>query len=74
MNELRGEVFNWFPSITAFAESLKWDRAKVSRIVNGRQRPTADEMETIAKELRISDEVSFVRIFFPSLFHKVAKR
>ena len=68
MNELRGAIHSVFPSIAELARALDWDRAKVSRIVNHKQRPTAEEMELIAKALRITNEKDFVRIFFPNLF------
>lgn len=69
MNELRGAIHNAFASIAEFARALGWDRAKVSRFVNHKQRPTADEMELMAKTLRITNAKDFVRIFFPTLFN-----
>jgi hypothetical protein len=46
---------------------MKWDRKKASRIVNRRQKPTASDMEKMAKCLHIEDADSFVHIFLPSV-------
>ena len=69
-NELRGIVMSRFNSISSFARALSWDRKKASRIVNDKQRPTANEMEQMAKCLEIQDVYSFVHIFLPSLSTK----
>ena len=66
-NDLRGAVMAKFPSITKFAEAMKWDRKKASRIINHLQKPSADDMEEMAKVLDINDATSFVRIFLPSV-------
>lgn len=66
-NELRGAVLAKFPTITAFAEALKWDRKKASRIINRVQTPTVDDMYKMSDLLDIKDSVSFVRIFLPLL-------
>ena len=66
-NQLRGAVLTKFPSITSFADAMKWDRKKASRIVNRVQKPTADDMEQMAQCLDIKDAVSFVHIFLPSV-------
>lgn len=73
MNDLRGAVFSKFQSIAAFSRAMNWDRPKASRIVNRRVRPTANEMEKMAEVLGITEEATFIRIFFPSLFHNVGK-
>lgn len=69
-NELRGAVLSKYPSIKSFADSLKWDRKKASRIVNRVQKPTATDMENMANLLEIRDSETFVRIFLPSLSTK----
>ena len=66
-NHLRGAVLTKFTSISDFARAMKWDRKKASRIVNHVQKPSANDMERMAECLGIQDEVSFVRIFLPSV-------
>ena len=66
-NQLRGAVLTKFRSITSFADAMKWDRKKASRIVNRIQKPTADDMEQMAERLEIKDAETFVHIFLPSV-------
>ena len=64
-NRLRGAIFSRFSTILSFADAIGWNRQKASRIVNGLQRPTASEMEEMAKCLGIEDSDEFMKIFFP---------
>lgn len=66
-NELRGAVLAKFRTITKFADAMKWDRKKASRIVNRVQTPTVDDMYHMSSVLEICDAVSFVRIFMPTI-------
>lgn len=66
-NQLRGAVLAKFPNITAFAKAMKWDRKKASRIVNRVQKPSANDMEQMARELDVRDCDSFVHIFLPTV-------
>ena len=65
-NQIRGAVFSKYNSITAFANDIGWKRNKASRIINGVQRPNAEDIEQIAKCLNITDPSKFVSIFFPA--------
>lgn len=67
-NHIRGIVFSMFSSISSFANAIGWKRNKASRIVNGIQEPSVEDMEAMAKCLNISDAATFVSIFFPELF------
>lgn len=69
-NSMRGQIFSRYSNITEFAKSIGWDRKKASRIINGVQRPTADEMEQMARNLGIEDHSLFISIFFPRLSTK----
>ena len=66
-NQLRGTVLSKFQSISSFAKAMQWDRKKASRIVNRRQKPSADDMEQMALCLGVQDAVTFVHIFLPSI-------
>lgn len=65
-NKIRGAVFTRFPNISAFADAIGWTRQKASRIVNGLQRPTAEDMEDMARCLNIVEADEFMAVFFPS--------
>lgn len=69
-NELRGAVMTKFPSITSFADALKWDRKKASRVVNRVQKPSAEDMESMADLLDVHDPATFIRLFLPSVSTK----
>jgi len=64
-NTLRGAVLTKFRSISAFAEAMKWDRKKASRIVNRIQKPTVKDMMKMATVLGVHDSNSFINIFLP---------
>ena len=64
-NELRGAVLAKYPNITAFANALKWDRKKASRIINRVQNPTVSDIYKMSTLLDITDAETFVRIFLP---------
>lgn len=64
---LRGLVFSKYPSISAFADDIKWSRGKASRIVNGTQQPTKSDMETLIVLLDIPQE-SVAPVFFGAMF------
>ena len=69
-NKIRGAVFSKFPSILAFAKAIGWNRRKAAKIVNGTQRPNAEEMEAMAKQLGIDNAEDFMDIFFPNEYAK----
>ena len=69
-NAIRGAVFSKFSSIISFANAIGWKRNKASRIVNGIQNPSVEDMEQMAECLSISDAMTFVSIFFPGVFTK----
>ena len=66
-NPIRGAVFNKFSSITEFADAIGWSRNKASRIVNGDQIPTADDIEKMAVCLDKATPDKFMSVFFPHL-------
>lgn len=68
---IRGCILGKFPSISAFATAAGLERRRASKIINGQLRPTADEMETIARLTDIGDQSTFMSLFFPELYHNV---
>lgn len=69
-NELRGMVMTKYHSIISFSEAIGWDRKKASRIINRVQKPSAKDMEQMAKCLDVQDVYTFVHLFLPSLSTK----
>lgn len=67
---LRGIILSHFESVSDFARSVQWDRKRAADIVNGRRRPTAQEMETIANATNMTDSKVFLSLFFPTLSTK----
>ena len=63
---LRGAVFAKYKNISSFAEAVGWGRKKASDIINERRRPSAHEMEEIAKAIGINDANTFFSLFFTS--------
>ena len=61
---LRGAVFAKYKNISLFAKDVCWDRKKASDIINGKRRPSAVEMEEMAKVLEINDADTFFSLFF----------
>lgn len=69
-NALRGHVYSQYENLSVFSNKLGWDRAKTSRIINGKQRPSAVEMEQIATALNVHDANTFMELFFPMMSTK----
>jgi len=67
---IRAAVYSKFKNISEFAAAIGWTRQKASKIVNGAQRPTASEMEEMAKCLEIANPDDFMKIFFPGEYAK----
>lgn len=64
---LRGLVFSKYPSISTFAKAIGWSRGKASRIANGTQQPSRDDMEALIKLLEIPQQ-SVAPVFFGTMF------
>ena len=62
-NVIRGKIVEQFGSLSNFASAIGWAPNKVSRIVRGRQEPTAAEIKTLSAALRISEPADVVAIF-----------
>ena len=68
---LRGVIFDRFANISTFAKAVGWNRKKASDIVNGRRRPSARDMEDIARVADIQDDNTFMALFFGRQVHNV---
>jgi hypothetical protein len=56
----------WYYSITAFAEAIGWSRNKASRIINGMQEPSCDDIVDLTNVLDLGEK-EFFAIFFDKL-------
>ena len=68
---LRGMVLDRYANITKFAHAIGWNRKKASDIVNRRRRPSARDMEEIARVMDIRDDRTFMALFFGNQVHNV---
>ena len=66
----RGLVFSKYKNISEFASAIGWSRNKASRIINGIQKPDANDMEKMAEALDIKTPEAFMGIFFRNLSAK----
>lgn len=48
VQELRIEILKRFPSESAFARKIGWDKQKLNKIVNSRQNPTVEDINEMA--------------------------
>jgi len=64
---LRGAVMSKHKTIGSFANEIGWKRNKASRIINGVQEPTTQDIQEITKCLEITSFNVFQQIFFPSM-------
>ena len=67
---IRGVILQKYPSASAFARSMGWPRQKASDIMNGRRKPSADEMTMIANDVGLTNAESFMAVFFPNMSTK----
>lgn len=70
---LRGVAISQYRSIGKFANAIGWTRNKASRIINGVQAPSVDDVEKMAICLHIDTQEVFMQIFFGSLSTKWTK-
>lgn len=61
---LRGLILSKYKTITAFSEAIGWNRTKASRIVNGIQEPTIQDVKDLTRILEIESLEGFARTFF----------
>lgn len=58
-----------FGSIAKFSKAIGWSYRKAYEVVNGKQEPTASEMEEIANVAGIQSAEEFVHFFYPNSPH-----
>ncbi len=66
MSTLRGIIYSKYRSVSDFARAIGWDIAKARRVINGRQKPTLNDVREITEATGL-DEETFINVFFGSL-------
>ena len=60
-NKIRGLVLGRYPTITSFANAVKWSRQKASSIICGKQEPSLDDIYVISKAIgKDADEIASI--------------
>ena len=63
-NYLRGKIIAKFHTIQNFAKAVKWSNRKAYDIVNGKQEPTAKDIDTMCTALDIEIPEELRLLFF----------
>ena len=66
----RGAVYSKYQTIGDFAKATGWPRSKASRIINGVQDMSMDDIHDAVRALDVRTSESFMLLFFPSLSTK----
>lgn len=64
MNELRGKIVSMFGSLLKFSSAIGWSSRKVYDIVNGKQQPTAKDIEKMCNALNVQIPEEMLLLFF----------
>lgn len=67
---LRGVVLSKYKTIGEFANKIGWKRNKASRVLNGVQKITQDDIEELTVCLEIYELQAFMQVFFANLSTK----
>ena len=61
---LRGRIVSMYRSLLNFARALGWSSRKTYDIVNGKQEPTAKEIEQMCSALKVEIPDDMKQLFF----------
>lgn len=61
---LRGRIVSMYRSLLNFARALGWSSRKTYDIVNGKQEPTAKEIEQMCSALKVEIPDDMRQLFF----------
>lgn len=61
---LRGRIIEMYGTIAKFASAIGWSARKVSYILNGKQEPTGQDIEAMAKALDVEIPAEVHALFF----------
>ena len=63
-NNLRGRIIAMYRSLMAFSKVVNWSTRKTYDIVNGKQEPTAVDIETMCAALNVEIPAEMRSLFF----------
>lgn len=63
-NNLKGRIISKYNSVLKFGKVLKWSSRKTYDIVNGKQEPTAKDIEAMCKALDVKIPEDMRILFF----------
>lgn len=61
---LRGRIISMYRSLLNFARAIGWSSRKTYDIVNGKQEPTAKDIEDMCRALRVEIPEDMRELFF----------
>ena len=65
-NKLRGRIISMYRTVLNFANAMKWSTRKAYDIVNGKQEPTAKDIEAMCVTLNVEIPEDMRSLFFHS--------
>ena len=63
-NNLRGRIVSMYTSVLNFAKAVQWSSRKTYDIVNGKQEPTAKDIEVMCSALNVQIPEDMRALFF----------
>ena len=64
-NYLRGRIISMYHTVLNFSRELHWSSRKAYNIVNGKQEPTATDIEQMCGALTVQIPEDMKLLFFP---------
>lgn len=61
---LRGRIISMYHTVKNFSEAIKWSTRKTYDIVNGKQEPTAKDIEAMCEALNVKIPAEMRILFF----------
>ena len=63
-DNLRGRIVSMYRTLLNFANEMGWSSRKTYDIVNGKQEPTAKEIEAMCEALKVEIPEDMKQLFF----------
>ena len=64
-NNLRGRIIGMYKTLLNFSKVMNWSSRKTYDIVNGKQEPTAKDIEDMCDALNVNIPEDMRLLFFP---------
>lgn len=63
---LRGKIYTKYRSASEYARTIKWNRQRLHKIINGQKTPNVQEIKLFQESLHLTESEVFA-IFLPSV-------